>query len=93
MGKESRKKYVHKLMAELWIPKPSEKHNIVTHVDGNLKNNHISNLEWHTKESLIEVHRELAKKNLHNPNRPRTVSYSKLNESDIMLLKSMLQRG
>lgn len=43
--------YVHKLVAEIWLPKPSDKHTIVIHLDGNLKNNHVSNLEWHTKKS------------------------------------------
>ncbi len=89
----SKKVYVHKLVAELWVSKPSDKHTFVTHVDGNLKNNHISNLEWHSRETLTEKHREVAKKRAKNPRHKRIIRNSKLEESDIVLLKSMLQRG
>jgi hypothetical protein len=89
MDKYIRRVYVHKLVAEIWIPKPSEKHIYVTHLDENLKNNYFSNLEWHTKKTLVEKHREFAE----NSQCPKVMSNSKLNESDIMLLKSMLQRG
>ncbi len=84
--KSKRKFYVHKLVAQIWISKPSNKHNFVTHLDGNLKNNHISNLEWHTRKTLTEKHREFG-------NRKRVIKNSKLNESDISHLKSMLERG
>jgi len=91
--KFKRKVYVHKLVAEIWLSKPSDKHTFVTHLDGNFKNNQISNLEWHTKESLVEKHRELARQKHGNSRNTKAVKYSKLEESDIMLLKSMLQRG
>jgi hypothetical protein len=85
--------YVHKLAAQVWIPRPSDKHTFVTHLDGNLKNNQISNLEWHTRESLKEKHREMALRNEKLSNRPKVHSNSKLKESDIALLKSLLERG
>ncbi|MCD4697800.1 MAG: NUMOD4 motif-containing HNH endonuclease [Bacteroidales bacterium] len=91
--KNRRKLYVHKLIAEIWISKPSDKHIFVTHLDGNLKNNHVSNLEWHTKETLVEKHREFAKQKNNDSQRPKVIKNSKLEESDIKLLKSMLQRG
>ena len=53
--------YVHKLVAEVWLPKPIEGQTFVTHLDGNLKNNHVSNLKWLTKDELIIQHRELNK--------------------------------
>lgn len=37
--------YAHRLVAELFVPKIDGK-NIVTHKDGNNRNNHASNLEW-----------------------------------------------
>ena len=85
--------YVHKLVAEIWIPKPTDKHIFVTHLDRNLKNNHVSNLEWHTKESLVEKHREFVKQLSNGSQFKRPMRNSKLKESDIKLLKSMLQRG
>ncbi|MEN8121576.1 MAG: NUMOD4 domain-containing protein [Bacteroidota bacterium] len=93
IDKRQHKFYVHKLVAEVWIPKSTDKHTYVTHLDRNLKNNHVSNLEWHTKESLVEKHREFAKQ-LSNGNQfKKPMRNSKLKESDIRLLKSMLQRG
>lgn len=91
INKARKKYYVHKLVAEIWISKPSDKHIYVTHLDGNKKNNQVSNLEWHTKESLIERNREnrLKSKKI----RKKNISNSKLKESDIVLLKSMLRRG
>ena len=89
----ARKVYLHKLVAEMWLPKPSEKHTIVTHLDGNLLNNQISNLEWHTPESLIVQHRKLEKEKYPNGKARRAVRNGKLTETDVMLLKSMLERG
>ncbi len=85
--------YVHKLVAEIWIPKPSDQHTIVTHLDENLINNHVSNLEWHTEETLLEKHRELAKEKYDDPECTKNIGNSKLKVADIMLLKSMLERG
>ncbi len=85
--------YIHKLVAQIWTSKPSDKHIFVTHLDGNLTNNHISNLEWHTRETLTEKHRELGNRKNKNPNRKKIIRTSKLNESDIRHLKSMLEKG
>jgi len=87
------KLYVHKVIAEVWLPLPSAGHTYVTHLDGKLKNNHISNLQWHTKESLREKHREYAKQRLKDPKIKRVIRNSKLKEADIVLLKTLLQKG
>lgn len=91
--KIKRKYYVHKLVAQVWLPKPSDKHIYVTHLDGNLKNNQVSNLQWHTRETLHEQHRELAKQRPRSSKGPKHINNTKLTEKDIMLLKSMLERG
>ncbi|MQN23664.1 NUMOD4 domain-containing protein [Lentilactobacillus buchneri] len=47
---------VHRLIAETFIPKVSEK-NLINHIDGNPSNNHVSNLEWCTySENLIHAY-------------------------------------
>jgi hypothetical protein len=84
--------YLHKLIADIWIPRPSDEYNIVSHKDGNIKNNHISNLIWMTKEMLWEHHREL--RLTKGFGKPKTqINNSKLKINDIKLLKTMLLRG
>jgi hypothetical protein len=80
-------KYIHKLVAECFIPKDNEKQEHVIHLDFNKTNNHISNLKWVTKETMF-AHQKI------NPNYKRgAINYSKLSETDVIRLKKKLARG
>lgn len=55
-GTESRKTfYIHKALAEVFIPRPSDKHVYVTHKDSNTFNNSLSNLEWITASQCAKM--------------------------------------
>ncbi len=45
--------YVHKLVAELFLPKTSPEQNYVIHLDYNKSNNYIENLQWATKAEMF----------------------------------------
>jgi hypothetical protein len=85
-------KLVHKLVAIAFVPRPSEKHVIATHLDWNKSNNHYSNLKWLTREDsykrilprLQEINR-IKNKGL--------VRNSKLKPEDVKMLKKMLSKG
>lgn len=51
-GKKSRK-YIHRLVVENFIPNPQNKP-MVNHIDGNTKNNNVSNLEWVTAQENVK---------------------------------------
>jgi hypothetical protein len=64
---EYQTKYVHRLVAETFIPNPENK-DFVTHIDYDRKNNHLENLMWCTKKEIIDRARNAGRFNI-NSNR------------------------
>lgn len=59
VGASGKRIYVHRLVAEAYLKKPSEDHTQVNHIDGNKGNNHYTNLEWITPSNNIQhAHKE-----------------------------------
>lgn len=80
-------KYIHKLVAEHFIPKDSPLQKHVIHLDFVKDNNHISNLLWVTRQTMF-AHQKI------NPNYKRGfISNAKLTENDVIKLKLKLIRG
>jgi len=80
-------KYIHKLVAETFIPRDSNQQKYVIHLDFDKNNNHIENLKWVTQDTMF-AHQKI------NPNYKRgIISYSKLTETDVIRLKKKLKRG
>lgn len=74
--------FVHRLVAKEYIPNPNNLPQ-VNHKDGNKLNNHVDNLEWVTNQTnrthAIENRLHLC---------GEQCSYSKLNESDVIFIRS-----
>ncbi len=82
---------IHKLVAEAFIPNDDEKKDVVIHKDWNKVNNHVSNLQWLSREEsfarsqdkLIEARKR----------RGKVITNSKLSEEDVMAIRQMLEKG
>ncbi|MEM6965225.1 MAG: hypothetical protein AAF573_10690 [Bacteroidota bacterium] len=82
--------YVHKLVADAFLEKPSEKHTFVIHKDANKLNNHYENLKFGTREDMTQ-HQIDQGVYLHK-NR-KMPSHSKMTETKVRLLKQRLKEG
>lgn len=80
--------FVHKLVAQAFLPDPKPEQTQVIHLNYNRWNNKSENLQWADK---YEKERHAQK----NPDRPKQkgrITYSKLNESQVIRIKQMLER-
>lgn len=80
-------KYVHKLVAESFMPKSSDQEIYVIHLDYEKGNNYFKNLKWATKT-------QKEKHQFSNTaySRKGIISYSKLTVSDVIRIKKKLKR-
>ncbi len=82
---------IHKLTAEIFIPKESDEQTVVIHLDWNKQNNHISNLQWVTRDESYRRMHDLLRDNRKKSG--KVVTSSKLKAEDVSILKGMLERG
>ena len=74
-AKKAKKLYIHRLVATLFLDKPSDDKTQVNHIDGDKSNNHVSNLEWvspkdnikHMNENNLNVNRKKLGKTIKLP--------------------------
>lgn len=82
-------RYIHKLVADFFLKKPSEQHCFVIHKDYDKLNNVQDNLLCVTKEEMLEHNRK--NPNVINRPRPTKSKNYKLNESKVRMIKKMLK--
>ncbi len=81
-------RYVHKLVAENFVQKPSPDHKFVIHLDFDKVSNHFENLRWVTKDEMVA----------HNKDNPAVINKSiptrtknyKLTEIKVKMIKKLL---
>lgn len=81
------KKYIHRLVAELYISNP-HKHKEINHKDGIKSNNSVGNLEWCSRRQNIKHSHKLGLA----PAGERS-TLSKLREKQVLDIKKRLQKG
>lgn len=90
-GKTNRKTIlIHRLMAYMFLKKEHPLQKYVIHLDFKKDNNHINNLKWVTRETMVS-HMRI------NPNwltkRKGKITNAKLTESQVIRLKKKIRRG
>jgi len=82
---------VHKLTAEYFIPRDNDEQTVVIHLDWNKQNNHVTNLQWVTRdESYRRMHQLLQDTRKKSG---KMVTSSKLRPEDVSVLKGLLAKG
>ena len=84
---ESYTRYVHKLVADFFVPKKSNKQKFVIHLDYDKRNNVAKNLRWATQDEVNEHYR----KNPALKYSGSRIRYSKLTEAKVVKIKEMIQ--
>jgi hypothetical protein len=89
---------VHRLVAEYFVPRLSEKHFIVAHLDYNKTNNHFENIRWMTRAENVEHQKKspfvisARKRAMAAPRNEQSKVY-KLNNTKVMFIKKRINEG
>jgi len=88
---------IHRLVAEHFLPAPLEGQTIVTHLDHDKLNNHVSNLKWISEEEK-NIHQEksplvIAERKKRKQSGFYTAANYKLTLTRVMFLKKLLNEG
>lgn len=81
-------RYVHKLVAENFVKKPSIDHKFVIHLDFDKLSNHFENLKWVTKDEMVAHNKE--NPSVINKLIPKRTKNYKLTETKVKMIKKML---
>ena len=54
-------KYIHRLVAQAFLPSPQDESYILHHIDTNINNNRVQNLTWVSPEEHYNIHRIINK--------------------------------
>ena len=82
--------YVHKFVAEHFVPKGNEEREFVIHLDENKSNNHWQNLKWMTRKELTEWQHS---KGIFDPENKKRSSNTKMTETRVKMLKKWISEG
>ncbi len=88
-GGKTINRYVHKLVADLFVKRESEDSKYVIHLDFDKQNNRAENLKWVTKDQMVE-HNRLNPAVINRQIPKRTRNY-KLTEIKVRMIKKMLK--
>lgn len=82
--------YIHKFIAEHFIPNEDEDKTFVIHKDRNKMNNYWENLKWVNREELTQWQIEHG---VFDPNKKKRGSHTKLTESKVKLILQRIKKG
>ncbi|GAA4401802.1 hypothetical protein GCM10023187_16330 [Nibrella viscosa] len=88
-GGKTLNRYIHKLVAEHFVSRENSEKTFVIHLDHDKQNNYYQNLQWVSKEEMIEHNRN--NPNLKNRAVPRRTRNYKLTESKVKIIKKLLR--
>jgi len=84
--------YLHRLVGEAFLERPSEDHTYIIHLDHDKENNRLENLKWATKEEM-QQHQQKSPLVLASRERRKLIKPQKghkLTSTDVMRIKKMI---